>query len=215
MSESKRHSKRLRELWETMVLTSTLPYNDRENTRAQFDLALKKLVEELEACREEGIRLAADLTAAEMAVEGKRVWEPAQSPTCKKITGLFEQFEAQGEKVTALFSGYSVKCERFSLGTCDRSADDGKLCRICQFFTDLGWESFEVTSGGLRSWRPVKPLDEAVLNPATTPSASLGDDPGAARRLARPASDAEEGSGTDSDSPRGVSFQEPVPKGDA
>lgn len=84
----------------------------------------------------------------------------------ERLNELEEQFEAQGEKVTALFSGYTAKCERFSLGTCDRSADDGTLCRICQFFTDLGYESFEVTSGGLRSWRPVKPLDEAVLNPA-------------------------------------------------
>lgn len=44
------------------------------------------------------------------------------------------------------------------------------------------------------------------------PSASLGDDPGAARRLARPASDAEEGTGTDPDPPRGVSFQERQPE---
>lgn len=85
----------------------------------------------------------------------------AMSESLAALTELEEQFETQKTKMTTLYAGYSAKCERWSLGTCD-VYPDGKRCRICQFFTDLGYESFEVTSGGLRSWRPVP-------NPATKP----------------------------------------------
>ena len=40
------HTKRLRGLWESMVLTSSLGLNDRDNSRAQFDLALRSLEEQ-------------------------------------------------------------------------------------------------------------------------------------------------------------------------
>lgn len=57
---------------------------------------------------------------------------------------------------TELYGGYSAKCERWTLGTCDvMHYDDRPPCRICAFFVALGYESFEVTSGGLRSWRAV------------------------------------------------------------
>lgn len=84
---------------------------------------------------------------------------------------LKEQLETQKDKMNTLYAGYSAKCERWSLGTCD-NVHPVTLCRICQFFTDLGYESFEVTSGGLRSWRERKPLDPAVLgasSPASDP----------------------------------------------
>lgn len=81
----------------------------------------------------------------------KAYWDAADD----SLNALLEQFDAMRDKLDSLYAGYSAKCERFSLGTCDRSADDGQLCRICQFFLGIGWESFEVTSGGLRSWRPV------------------------------------------------------------
>ena len=92
----------------------------------------------------------------------------------RALPDLKEQLEATQGKLTSLYAGYEVKCERWSLGTCD-VYPDGKLCRICQFFTDLGYESFEVTTGGLRSWRPMKELDESVLvasSPASEPEAS-------------------------------------------
>jgi len=63
---------------------------------------------------------------------------------------------ATGEKITALYAGYSAKCERWSLGTCDNVYDGRPPCRICAFFQSIGYESFAVTSGGLRSWRPAK-----------------------------------------------------------
>lgn len=109
-----------------------------------------ELEEQLQACEE--ARAALNDIAAEHIGKEQR---------------LEEQFETQKTKMTTLYAGYSAKCERWSLGTCD-NVHPVVLCRICQFFTDLGYESFEVTSGGLRSWRPVP-------NPATSPEASEGE----------------------------------------
>lgn len=51
MSASSPH-KRLRDLWEGMVLTSTLPCNDRENSRTQFDMAMRQLEEQYQTAVE-------------------------------------------------------------------------------------------------------------------------------------------------------------------